>query len=256
MTLVDTPPAQVTLGDLVYLHFKGWPDPDHPKFGQPLILSWNNRVVTLNPGDRKSIPFELAKNYFGDPRSLASVIRLKDEYGNDMIVADRRAEVIRLQGLWQSRKPSFREYIPGDRSFIKDGISDMLPDIEITDLDGNHIFMVTDDPYGDNVMAATTTIIEQEQLKARLLDQHELIKRLEAQNRLLFDKLGLDPNADLAAPLTAPLTQDPSLTTPTSAVLEESPKMVYNPRTKRTQPKRFLPTTDPTTIEDLEPDND
>jgi hypothetical protein len=208
----------------------------------------------LNPGDEKSIPFELAKKDFGDPRSINDVIRIKDEYGNDMVVADRRAEVIRLQSLWQSQVPKFREYVPGDRSFLTDGISDMMPDVEVYDMDGHRIYMVCDDPYGDHVMAATTTVMEAENYRSKISAQQQEIDDLKRQHKIMMDRLGVNPEMLLDPVKVKP--QDGALDTPTLATKEENPQMVYNPRTKRVLPKRYAPTNDPTSIEELEPETD
>jgi hypothetical protein len=243
----------LTLGDMVQLKFVGWPG-DHPKSNQPLILSWNSRSVTIHAGQTKSVPFEMAKVYFGDPRSSAELMQLKDEYGNHMIIGDRRSEVIRLQSFWQAKEPVFKEFIPGDRSYITDTLSDMLPDVEVYNMEGERVHMVTDDPYGDHVTVATTTMHQQEQYRQKLVEQADEISELKRQQRELLDKLGLNP--DILNPVTEPKSQDPALTTPTNPVKEEAPPMVYNPRTKRVQHKRLAPTADPTKIEDLEPDTD
>src|ERR1700679_2723626 len=131
------PAVAVTLGDMVRVTFLGYP-PAHPKHGpsHPLLLTWNNRPYTILPGQDGFLPFDCVKTYFGDPRSVENVIRIKDEQGNDMIVADRAAEVRRLQQYYQSSEfatnnAKFREYIPGDRSHLNAGISDLCPLVEV-----------------------------------------------------------------------------------------------------------------------------
>ena len=251
-------PSPVTVGDMVRLVFKGWPS-NHPKTGQPLQLSWNSRPYQVDEHSETFLPFDCAKSYFGDPRSVEGVIRIKDDLGNDMIIADRAAEVRRLQTFWQNaamatNNAKFREYIPGDRSYLNDGISDLLPNIEVYTLSGQRVLMVTDDPYGDHVMVTQQTRAESERIRTQLLEQSDVITELKKQNRILLEKLGLD--ADLLNPEISPKSQDPALETPVDPVIEEKPKMVYNPRTRRVTPARRLPPSDPTTIEDLPQDLD
>lgn len=261
----------ITLGDQVRLTFLGWPDlpegsqakhsPLH-RSGDELKLSWNNRSVSIRPGTSVYTTFELAKNFFGDPRSIDGVIRMKDDYGNDMIVPDRAAEVIRLRNYWQSSdfatpQAQFREYLPGDKSWVKEsGISDMMPEVQVHHLNGERMWMVSDDPFGDHVMVTAPTRHESETMRNQLIEQSDVILELKKQNALLMEKLGIDP-ASLRDPEERK-SQDSALTTPTDPVVEEKPKMVYNPRSKRvtTRPQRPLPTHDPTDISDLPEETD
>lgn len=253
------PALAVTLGDMVRVVFNGWP-PNHPKEGQPLVLTWNNRPHVIQQGKDSFVPFDCAKLYFGDPRSVEGVIRIKDDMGNDMIVADRSAEVLRLVQYYQSSEfatnnAKFREFIPGDRSFVKDGvISDLIPDVTVYSLDGQVIPMVTDDPYGDNVIATQQTRAETEIMRSQLMEQSDAITELKKQNRMLLEKLGLDPG--FLNPVNEVKKQDPALETPEIATIEEAPKMVYNPRTKRVQPRRPTPGSDPTSIDELPADTE
>jgi hypothetical protein len=259
------PATAVTLGDMVRITFLGWP-PAHPKHGtaHPLILTWNNRPYTLSIGKDAFIPFDMAKVYFGDPRSVEGVIRIKDEQGNDMVVGDRAAEVIRLQQYWQNsgmatNQAKFREYTPGDRSFLDEyngKVSDIIPDVQVFSLSGERIYMVTDDPYGDHVVVSQQTRAQEELMRTQLIEQSDAITLLKKQNAMLLAKLGLDPRLLDEPEAQAAATQDSAMEAPTDAVVSESPKMVYNPRTRRVMPRRPLPNTDPTTIDELPVDLD
>lgn len=254
----------LTLGDTVRLIFKGWPE-GHYKTGQPLVLSWNNRSVTMMPGDEKHIPFEMVKMYFGDPRSVNDeVIRTQDDHGNDMIVGDRLSEVIRLKGYWQdssfrTNNARFREYIPGDRSWLheQDGrISDLIPDVEVYALNGERIHTVVDDPFGEHTTITTPTRHEQTMLRQQLIEQSDVIMLLKKQNQMLFEKLGIDPET-MTSVEDLPRGQDSVMEAPTNPVKKENPKMLYNPRTKKVgPPRKTMPGTDPTNINDLPVDTD
>lgn len=262
----------VTLGDQVRLRFVGWPesieavDPEtkqrkpHPKANQPLTMTWNTRPYVVWPGQDAYIPFELAKTLFGDPRSVENVFRIKDDYGNDQIIPDRFAEVRRLQTYWQRSVIKFREYIPGDRSFMDEGISDLLPNVEVYSLSGERIYMVTDDPYGDTVMVMQQTKADQDRNTQVMYEQSQAILELQKQNKLLLEKLGIRAE-DLAAlndPEVMPKTRptNGALETPTEATVKEAPNMVFNPRTRRVEPKRVKPDADPTSISELPTDLD
>jgi hypothetical protein len=251
------PAVAVTLGDMVKLHFIGWPE-KHPKYhtAYPLVLTWNNRPYTIQPGADGYLPFDCVKSYFGDPRSVENVIRIKDEQGNDMIVADRAAEVRRLQQYYQSSEfatnnAKFREYIPGDRTHMEAGISDLCPLVEVYSMDGQRIHTVVDDPFGDNVVVSQQTRAQEEMMRTQLIEQSDAIGLLKRQNAMLIKKLGFDPQMLDEPEREAQAKQDSALETPTDPVIEEKPKMVYNPRTRRISTRRPLPTADPTTIDEL-----
>lgn len=241
----------VTLGDMVRL--VNLED-------RPLRLAWNNQVHTIAPKGEAFVPFDLAKLYFGDPRSLETVTRVRDERGHDMIVADRAAEVRRLQSYWQSSTIKFREYIPGDTSYIdEDGISDLMPSVEVYTLAGERILMVADDPYGDTVVAATSTRAESDRVRQQLMDQSDMIAELRRQNQMLMKKL--DIGAQEIADWKLPETLQSQLVegnpdAPIMATVEENPRMVINPKTNRVQKRREQVTDDPKTIDALPADSD
>jgi hypothetical protein len=172
-----------------------------------------------------------------------------------MIVADRAAEVRRLQAYWQSSTIKFREYIPGDRSYLdEDGISDLLPQVEVWTLAGERILMVADDPYGDTVVAATSTRAEADRQRQQLMDQSDMIAELRKQNQLLMKKLDLGEGFELPETPARPVDGSPEA--PIMATVEENPRMVINPRTNRVQKRRQVVEDDPKTIDALPADSD
>ena len=270
---------QVTLGDQVRLRFLGWPETvsrqiqrrdgsieitdniPHPRLGQPWVATWNSRPYTLYTNQDVYVPFEMAKLYFGDPRSVTDVYRIKDEHGNDMIIPDRVAEVKRLRHFWGSSVTQFREYIPGDLSFINEPISDMMPRVEVYSLAGERILMVMDDPAGNTVMVENRTRADESRSQHMMMQQSEAIIQLQKQNKLLLAKLGIreEDLSSLNNPeikKVAPVSQPGSLVTPNEATVEERPSMVFNPRTRRVEPVRTPPTTNPTVITEIPTDLD
>lgn len=268
-------PQTVTIGEQVLIRFLGWPatvkgfdfetkkevDVPHPKLGQPLRFTWNSRPFVIYEGQEQHIPFELAKKEFGDPRSLEGIYRIKDEYGEEQIIPDRLAEVRRLQNYWQDSIVRFREYVPGDRSFAADGISSLLPKVEIYSLTGERIMMVTDDPYGDTVMVENRSKSEVSQKDAIMLQQSDAINTLRKDLDAALAKLNLrredlhTPDDPKPAPIQAGGLEPPLEATVDD--LPDQPRMVFNPKTKRVEPTRQPPPqADPTSIMDLPVDLD
>lgn len=236
----------VTLGDMVRL--VNLED-------RALRLAWNSQTFTIPANGEAFVPFDLAKLYFGDPRSLETVTRVRDERGHDMIIADRAAEIRRLQTYWQSSTIKFREYIPGDRSYLEEeGISDLLPHVEVYTLGGERILMVADDPYGDTVMAATSTRAESDRMRQQLMDQSDMIAELRKQNQMLMKKLDLGEGFELPETPKPPIDGNPDA--PILATVEENPRMVINPRTNRVQKRRENLDPDPRTVDTLPSDTD
>lgn len=225
------------------------------------IPTWNNRQYPIPGNGTAFLPFDLVKMLFGDPRSGEVVQRTADKYGVDSVIPDRLAEVRRLQQVWQNSTVKFREYIPGDRSFLDDGISDRAPTVEVYTLTGDRVYTVLDDPFGDRIIAAgSPTVAEKANTDRQLREQSEVIFELKKQNEALMRMLDMNPN-DLGPDLpigkdpSALATQDSVMEAPTVATVKEKPRMVYNPRTRRVVPRRD-PVADPTTIEDLPEDTD
>jgi hypothetical protein len=238
--------ATVTLGETVRVVNNG---------EQDIKLFWNSRPYTITADGDTYVPFEIVKTFFGDPRSTDAVSRVKDEQGNDMIIADRTAEVIRLKNYWQdssfgTNNAKFREYVPGDRSWVEEGISDLIPKVSVYTLSGERIYTVVDDPHGDNVMVATNTRAQADQQQAQLLEQSQVIIKQQRQIDMLMNKLGLSVDHPIS-------TQESVLEAPTNGAEVEAPEaFLYNPRTKRVSPRNPNPPSDPTDIKDLPQDTD
>lgn len=250
----------VTIGEQVRIVFTGWPE-GHPRHGQPLELTWNSRTYRIPAGGSTHVPFELAKVYFGDPRSGENIARVRDEFGNDMIVPPRFTETKRLADLWLGSEfgtnaAKFREFIPGDRTHFQDGrITDTIPPVEVYSMDGQRIPMVTDDPYGDDRIAVQLSKAEADTQRQQLIDQSEMILHLKDQLAELKEKLGLGPatgRRSRAKAKTAPGSPE----APVDGAVEENPRMVFNPRTQRVQPTPGVPDADPTDILSLPQDQD
>jgi len=227
---------------------------DHWQYNKPVVLQWNSRTWTVPVGgETHGIPFEVIKKDFGDPRSTDRVVAVR-ETPNSMpeFIPDRMTEVRRLQQLYQNTVIRFREYVPGDRSFLEEGITDRAPKVEVYTLAGDRIYTVLDDPYGDRVVAAVPTRSDRDALAAQLAAQSELMAKMQAEVEELRNQLAVG-SIETDAPPDNPAFVDPRPDPRLDAVLEENPPMVLDRRSNRVTRKK-TPPVDPTRIEDLPTD--
>jgi hypothetical protein len=234
--------SNITLGDQVRVRNLGV---------EPIDLQWNLRKYTIEPGSDGYIPFDLAKMAFGDPRSSDIVQAVTDEFNGTMFISDRPTEVRRLQQLYPDSHPKFREYIPGDRSYLRDGISDRCPQVEVYTLAGDRIYTVIDDPMGDRIIAAAPTRRDQDFQATQLQAQSEQLIKQARIIKILSEKAGID--LDEIAPEEEP---EPAVSAeaPTVSTVRENPAMAFNPRTKKITAKKPAQS-DPTTLEGLPEDD-
>lgn len=131
----------------------------------PLVLLWDSRPYTIKVKETGFVPFEAVSVAMGDPRSAENVTSVRDESGNVGFVVDRATEVRRLRVLYDNRL--------GDEGEIL-----YAPDATVTDLENNEVKTVLDDPEGDSVTPAQTTVLDREQLMAQIQRQQRLIEQL------------------------------------------------------------------------------
>lgn len=255
-------PTTLQLGETVNVKFLGWPE-GHPSLGQPLRLKWNSREVVIQQGQTAPVLFDAVKRYFGDPRATDKPQVLHDEYGQHCQIPDRYSEIALLQQLWLSsdfgtNQVKFREIVPDDRTQFAGGISDRIPRVEVYTLAGERIYTVVDDPYGERVIEATLTRSDAQYQQDLNLKLAEKIDRMEKELEMLRARGAGNPGSpedlgpDLPIGKPSPAFAEPSMVAP-QTVVEESPRMVANPRTGRISRKKdHIPT--PATVEDLPSD--
>ena len=234
------------------------PAPQHLR-EQPLRLQWAGRVHVVPYMGDAYIPFDCMKLWFGDPRSGATVSRIQDRHGLDMVIPDRLAEIQRLRYTWQETNVRFREFIPGDRSLLDEPISDRIPEVEVYALTGDRIYTVVDDPHGDRIIAATPTVAQEQQRDAQLLQQSDMLLQQQKMIDKLMAKLNVRPEdlaldeegGEVPVDRKEPRKHPGRAEAPSAAAVKENPAMVYNQRTKQVQPKPEKRAPDPTRFEDL-----
>jgi hypothetical protein len=179
----------VSIGDFVKVTYSGRNVPKRDKEGNilsvetdstsPYTLMWDSRPYVCEPGKDTIVPFEAAMVALGDPRSAGSVQSVKDPVsGNVYWVVDRETEVRRLQTLY-------------DNQFTSAGQIDYAPKMAVTDLEGNPVQMVLDDPTGDSVLQASSTILDREGLIAEIQRQRSMIQTLAASQGIDLDNPNL-----------------------------------------------------------------
>lgn len=188
---------------------------DHP---DRYVIGWDGKEWTLESGQDKAkfIPFEVAANWFGDPRAvdnMKSTVDHKRRYG---WIPDRPTEVRRLRVLYGVQH--------GDESkvYLPDGIMDTIPDVgdwpdrkrhwlridsqiprvQVFDLETKEkLWTVLEDPAGDHVTPALVTVTREQAQEKRIQHLEELVESL---TRDRFPHQGLvtpegiipgDPNA-------------------------------------------------------------
>lgn len=171
--------GQVDLGDTVQVENLN---------AQPLLLTYDSRRYVIQPGERRPVPFEAAKVWFGDPRAAGDVVSKRDEVGRVQWIPDRKSEVRRLRVLYnvhpeqERARNSTYKAMWGDETQLP---PDALPRVAVYDYEGNEIHMVAHDPEGRSVIPVQQTLSDDDQLRSLIAKQDAAIKQLQA-------RLGLD----------------------------------------------------------------
>ena len=142
----------------------------------PFTFMWDSRPFVCEPDQPTFVSFEAVTNALGDPRSGPIVQNLKDSAGNNQFIADRASEIRRLRAVY-------------DNQFGSETELQYAPRCEVVDLDGDRILTVVDDPQGESVTPAQTT----------LLDRDALMAQIERQNRMI-QTLAKEQGIDLSSP--------------------------------------------------------
>jgi hypothetical protein len=105
--------------------------------GRTPLLRYARIPYPVDPGEKELVPFDVVSLYFGDPRSRNGMIqKFKDSRGEGMIQS-REAELGRIAVFWGV-------YEQGVDTLIS-----VVPDVQITTLNGQEIIPPCFDPYGE-----------------------------------------------------------------------------------------------------------
>lgn len=119
---------------------------------QDIVLQYGKRYI-IKAGKTGMVPFECAKLWYGDPRSMESKMRLTigpPEAGVFEWIPSRREEIERLAilyGVYNANK------LTGTgRGTENAGILDNMMDVTVTTLDGDEIVFPCSDPDGTKTL--------------------------------------------------------------------------------------------------------
>jgi hypothetical protein len=123
----------------------------------------------MDPGEKKLVPFDVVRVYFGDPRSIMTAgQRFEDRKGKVGDIAPRPEETRRLSVLYG--------VYDTDAHLVKD----MVPDVSISTADGTVVVCPASDPMGRYIYGHISesaeshdlaTTIEQMKMQIRLLEE-------------------------------------------------------------------------------------
>jgi|SRR5215471_2215684 len=162
---------------------------------QTFRMMYDSRNYNLVPNEDQFVPFPAIALWFGDPRSAAAVGSLQDERGVRTWVPDRETEVRRLRAKYDNRM--------GDESLIENH-----PSVEIYTLDNERVYTVLDDPTGDRVIAAVSTVADQRDLAALVAKQQ---LQIEALTQIVTAS---QSSGEAGIPTPEPITQPPPIPEP------------------------------------------
>lgn len=177
MTMTLATPT-VGLGDMLRVKNLGNPDNvladgSKGRYHGDITLTWNSRDYRCPVGQEVIVPFEAVKVALGDPRAAENIGSHRDPFGIVSWIPDRASEIRRLRALYDNQSGQEDEVLPGSH-----------PLVEVSDLDGNRIPTVLDDPTGESVFSSRPTVA----------DANELIEMVRRQQRtidMLVEKQGI-----------------------------------------------------------------
>jgi hypothetical protein len=135
---------------------------------------WDLVDYVIPPGGEEVMPFEAVKCFFGDPRAGKDVARVVDRYGQSGYLPDRASEVRRLRLLYAH---GFGDYT-GQEGPERVWEPNKVPHVRVETLKGERLLTVIDDPAGDSIALAGTTVSESENLKETVREQGRIIQAL------------------------------------------------------------------------------
>lgn len=157
-----------------------------------LTLGWNSKFFKLRKGKSAFVPVEAAIGAFGDPRSHEKTIAIRDSDGGASgWIPDRASEVSRLRIFYGGE---------ADRPDME-GIN--YPKVEVSNLEGERIYTVLDDPLGDRVISVSQTTQDKDELLAMLQRQQNEIDNMRRELGMLDEVTAESdlPRDDVTPPL-------------------------------------------------------
>lgn len=135
-----------------------------------VIWTFNSREYLLKKGKPTFVPVMAAILYCGDPRSGSNITTIREPGGQATgWIPDRKTEVARLRLLHGAVDNSYPRF---------DDLA--IPEVEIYSLDDERVLTVLDDPTGDHIETAISTVNEKEAMMEMIANQQRQLDRLTA----------------------------------------------------------------------------
>lgn len=170
-------------------------------------VKYDGNTFNLPPHKEVVIPVAAAYNWFGDPRTAPKVQLLRNEQGKvNNVLPSRVDEIKRLRFKYGGDCTGNEENLDGVK----------IPDVTVTDLDGNEVVTVLKDPEGHFGVA-----VSPEQEAANQNDSLlQIVKRQERQIALMMKQLSINEDTPEVSASEDDL--------PTDDIPEARPFKVYN----------------------------
>jgi hypothetical protein len=139
----------------------------------------------MEKGQRRLVPFDLVRIYFGDPRSLVTRQRFETRKGETGDIAPRSEETRRLSVLY------------GVYDTDAEKVKDLVPAVNITTADGVEVFCPAVDPQGNHVYGHISDSAENYDLATTIESMKMQIRLLEEQQKATEKKGTSNDGADV-----------------------------------------------------------
>ena len=179
-------------------------------------IGWDGREKELAKGKEVFIPFEMACNWFGDPRSAGNMSTVRDHKQTVGWIPDRATEVRRLRIVYgvqhaHEGKIFLDDTIPlpldNAAASLYKRIDATIPRVELYDLETRErLYTVLEDPAGDHVSSAFITVTKEERQEKRIKQLEDLVESLVSTQRPTSGLMlpGQDGNGKAVAPRPPP----------------------------------------------------
>jgi hypothetical protein len=129
-------------------------------------IEWDGYVY--QPGQRRMVPFLSMTNSYGDPRAVPGMPKMfRSPSGETGVVQSREIQRNKISVAWNAGSG------PGYSITWDD-----IPKLQFFNVDGDRIFTVYDDPLGNKIMPADTTIEHQQDLERQVKSLTQQVRDL------------------------------------------------------------------------------
>lgn len=166
---------------------------------EPVRLMANSRLHVIEPGQKRAVPFEAVRIWFGDPRSGPTERLYEDENGTKSRIPSRSFELKRLNVLYgvEGAVASQKEEADRNKTPYPPPITlaDTIPNVTFEDLSGKSIKHVAEDPEGKAASSVVTNYDDPMQVGAELARLKQQVAAMEERHDALSNQPTTDEEA-------------------------------------------------------------